>query len=72
MISSISSFESIPLKRPWPKLFCWLAASVSDITAFSPNGNRTLLANGVIALFIIGKPADNNGPKNWKILCLDQ
>ena len=56
MISSISSFENTSVV-PDPKVFSWIAASVADAAAVNPNGNKTLLANGVSTSFINGKPA---------------
>ena len=41
----------------WFISFFWTVASVADIHADNPNGNKTLLANGVSTLFINGKPA---------------
>ena len=35
-------------------------ASVADVAVVNPNGNKTLLANGVSTLFINVNPADVN------------
>ena len=53
-------------------LYCYLIlifllcipASAADADAASPKGINTLLANGVIALFINGNPVFNKGPSN--------
>ena len=41
--------------------FFGTGASVADTAGDNPNGNKTYLGNGVIALFINGKPAVING-----------
>ena len=48
-----------------------LAASVPDIAADNPNGDRKILARGVSTFSINSKPAVNNGLKKLKILLLD-
>ena len=35
-----------------------------DAAAFNPNGIKTLLANGLITLFINGNPIFSNGPRS--------
>ena len=39
-------------------------ASAADAAAVNPNGTKTLLANGLITLFIKGNPVLSNGPKS--------
>ena len=39
-----------------PKIFFWVAASVTDAVAVNTNGIEMLLANGLSTLFIKGKP----------------
>ena len=63
-ISSISSFEIISVLMPDPKIFFWIAASVTDTAAFNPNGTKMLLADGLSAFFIQGKPVFSNGTRN--------
>ena len=53
-----------------------MAASVADAAVVNPNGNKILLANGLITFFIKDKPNFSNGrrslPKNppdCPILC---
>ena len=56
-----------------PKIFYWIAVSVAEAAAVTPNGNKTLLANGVSTLFVDGKPAAINGlkklwnPPSWLV-----
>ena len=57
MLSSIFLFEIINSVMPNPKMFFWIAASIADTVAINPNIIKTLLANGVSAFFINGKPA---------------
>ena len=38
--------------------------SAADAAAVNPKGINTLLANGVITLFINGNPVFNKGPSN--------
>ena len=42
---------------PDSKMFFWVAASIADTAAVNPNAIKKLLANGVGAFFINGKPA---------------
>ena len=49
-----------------------MAASAADIPADNPNGNKTLLANGMSTLFTNGKPTVINGLRELKILLLSQ
>ena len=56
MISFNSSFENINVVFPYPKIFYWIAASVADAAAINPKDTRTLLASGLIAFPIKGKP----------------
>ena len=73
ILSSISSFEINDAVIPDPWMFFWKAASVADIAADNPNGNKRLLARGVSKLFIYGKPAAINGlrklrnPSSWLV-----
>ena len=46
---------------PDPNIFLCIPAS-AGATAVHPKGINTLLANGVITLFINGNPAFNKGP----------
>ena len=56
MISFNSSFENINVVFPHPKISYWIAASVADAAAINPKDTRTLLASGLIAFPIKGKP----------------
>ena len=49
---------------PNPNIFLCIPASAADAAAVSPKGINTLLANGVITLFINGNPVFNKGPSN--------
>ena len=51
---------------PDPNIFLLIAVSVAAATAaaVSPNGIKTLLANGLSTFFIKGNPVFNNGPKS--------
>ena len=40
-----------------------MAASVTNAVAVNPNGNKTLLANGLSTYPIKGNPVFNTGPK---------
>ena len=57
-------------------MFFWIAASVADIAPDSPNGIKTLLANGVSTCFIKSKPDVINGlrriknPSTWLVTFL--
>ena len=53
--------------RPFDPFF----ASVADIGADNPNGNKTFLTRGESTLFINGKPAVINVLRNFKIFLLD-
>ena len=44
-------------------LLC-IPASAANAAAVNPNGSKTLLANGLITLFIKGNPVLRNGPKS--------
>ena len=46
----------------------WIAASTADIPADNANGIKTLLANGVITLYINDKPAVINEWIKWRNL----
>ena len=49
---------------PDPNTFLRIPASAADATAVSHKEINTLLANGVIRLFINGNPVFNKGPNN--------
>ena len=49
---------------PDPNIFLCIPASAADASAVSPKGINTLLATGVITLFINGNPVFNKGPSN--------
>ena len=46
MISLISLLEIINILVPYPNIFLWIAAPVTDTVAVNPNGIKTPLANG--------------------------
>ena len=50
IISSISSFQIINTVVPNPYIFSYIKACAADIPD-NPNGNKTLLANGVCIHF---------------------
>ena len=52
---------------PDPNIFLCIPASAPDAAAVSPKGINTLLANGIITLFINGNPVFNKGPKDQVI-----
>ena len=59
------------LAKPSPKdvyqilrFFLYIPESEADATAVNPNGTKTLLANGLITLFINYSPVLSNGPKS--------
>ena len=49
-----SDFNAV-VPDPGCFFFYWVAAAVADIAAVNPNDIKTLLANGVRTLFIIGR-----------------
>ena len=63
-MSFISSFEIIKAIVPEPSIFFCIPASAVDAAAVDPNGTKTLLANGLITIFINGNPVFNNGPRS--------
>ena len=64
-MSCISSIETTKVVLwPGPKIFLCIPASAADAAAVNPNGTKTLLANGLITLFINGNPVLVNGPKS--------
>ena len=74
-MSSISSFEIIKVvllcgkteskgRLPDPKIFLCIPASAADAAAVNPKGTKTLLANGLITLFIRGNPVFSHGSKS--------
>ena len=40
------SLSNINVVFPDPKVFFWIATSVADATAMSPEGTKTILVNG--------------------------
>ena len=63
--SSMSLFDIISVVLlPDPNTFLCIPASAADAAAASPKGIYTLLANGVITLFIKGNPVFNKRPSN--------
>ena len=71
----ISSFEIIgavvcsakSIGRTDINIFIQTTPSVVDPAASNPNGNRTLLVNGLRTLLIKGKPVFSNGPRSLPI-----
>ena len=64
-MSSISSIDIINVVVfPDPNIFLCIHASAVDAAAVNPKGIETLLANGLITLFISGNPVFSNGPSN--------
>ena len=62
------------LAKPSPKdvgqilrFFLCIHASAAGAAAVNPNVTKTLLANGLIRLFISGNPVLSNGPKSLPI-----
>ena len=49
---------------PHPNIFLCIPASTADAAVVNPKGINTLLANGVITLFINGNPVFNKGPSS--------
>ena len=43
-----------------------MAATAASISADNPNGTKTLLVDGVIKIFINGKPAVINGLRKFR------
>ena len=65
MILFISSFGIISAVIPDPKIFFWIAASVSDTAAVNASGIKTLLTNVLSTFFIKGKKTVfSSGPKS--------
>ena len=50
--SSISSFDIISVDVPDSKMFLCIPASAADAASVNHNGIKTLLANGLITIFI--------------------
>ena len=66
-MSFISSFDIISAFDPNPKIFLCIpasAAAAAATAAVNPNGIKTLLANGLITLFVNGSPVYSNGPRS--------
>ena len=61
---SILSFDNISVFVPDPKIFFCIQASAVDVAAVNHNGNKTLIANGLVTFFINGSPAFNNEPRS--------
>ena len=51
-------------RLPHPKIFLCIPASAADPAAVNPNGIKTLLANGLITIFINCNPVFSNGPRS--------
>ena len=66
----ISSFKVISAAVPGLKILFRIAASVADLAAVNPDGNRTLLANNLSKLLIKDKPVFSNGPRSLGILLI--
>ena len=68
IISFISLLEIKNVVLPDPSVFLWIVTSVAAAAAVSPNGIKTLLANGLSAFPIKGNSVFSNGlkilPKN--------
>ena len=61
MISFISSIEIINFFIPDPKMFLWIAASVTNAAAINPNDIKMLLANSLSTFPIKDKLLSKNG-----------
>ena len=61
MISSISSVEIINAVMPYPTIFFFIDASLTDTATVNANETKMLLANGMSAFFINSKPTKVNG-----------
>ena len=61
--SFIFSSKIINVVIPDPNIFLWIAASVADAAAVNPNGNKTLVANGLSTFTIKRNPVFNTGPR---------
>ena len=61
--SFIFSSKIINVVIPDPNIFLWIAASVADAAAVNPNGNKTLVSNGLSTFTIKGNPVFNTGPR---------
>ena len=84
MISFDSSFGNINLVvcetnsagRPHPKVFFWIAASVTDAVALNPKGTETNLVKSVSTGFIKSKPVFTKEPRKlsnlpfWRVIFL--
>ena len=46
------------------RFFLYIPASAASAAAVNPKGIKTLLANGLIAIFISGNPVFSNGPRS--------
>ena len=55
-----------------PKIFLLIAASVAEMAAVNLNGTKMLSPNGVMTLFICGKPGVINGLRQEENLLFDQ
>ena len=60
---------------PDPNIFLYIHASAADAAAINPKGIETILANGLIIIYINGNPVFDNRPSNlpknppdWTIL----
>ena len=59
-----SSFDIISVVLQEPKIFLCIPESAVGAAAVSPNGIKTLLANGLITFFINGSPVFSNRPRS--------
>ena len=57
-------FEIVNVILRDPNIILWIATSVADVVAVTPNGIKTLLANGLSAFLIKSNPVFHNGPKS--------
>ena len=63
--SSMSLFDIVTaVLLPYPNIFLCIPASAGDAAAVSAKGINTLLANGLITIFINGNPVFNKGSSN--------
>ena len=64
-MSFISSFEIIKVVVRESSIFFCIPESAADAAAVNPYAIKTLLANGLITLFINGNSVFNNGPRSF-------
>ena len=63
-MSSYSSFDIISVVFLGPIISLSIPVSASDAAAVNPKAIKTLLANGLITIFIKDNPVFSNGPSN--------